>query len=481
VSLSLPPSTFERLAARVSAIAADYLAGLPTARAFPETSGQTTLSLFDAPLPEEGLGEGALDALADVLAHTRPPGPRFFGYVLGSGEPVAALGELVAGVANQNVTSWRSAPSGVVIERAVIRWLAEAIGCPGFQGSLTGGASSANLMGLAMAREARAQANERGVLPGGALYASEEVHMSIPKAAALLGMGRQALRRIPVDDRFRMDPRALERAIEADEAAGIKPVAVIATAGTVSTGSVDPLGEIAAIARAHKTWLHIDGAYGALAAIAAPALLDGLSLADSIALDAHKWLYQPVDCGCLLFRDALAARATFASTDDYAATLSEDPVEGFAFFEESIEMSRRFRALKLWLSLRYHGLGAFRDAIRANMELAQRLAAAIAAEPRLELLAPVALSAVCFRFVGEAGARPDGADDGALDRLNLAILQRMKDRGRVYLSNARVRGRFALRACIVNHRATAEDVDAIVSETRISAAEIGGGPAGLSA
>lgn len=470
--LCLPPLAFHRLAQRITQLATDYLTALPTAPAFPETSGEQTLALFDAPLPEAGLGEAAFDALPDVLAHARAPGPRFFGYVLGSGEPVAALGELLAGVANQNVTAWRSAPSAVTIERVVVRWLAEAIGCGAFQGSLTGGASSANLMGLAMAREAKASANEGGVEPGGTLYASAEVHMSIPKAVALLGLGRHSLRRIPVDERFRMQPEALERAIAADEAAGKKPIAVIATAGTVNTGSVDPLREIAAVARAHGAWLHIDGAYGALAAIAAPDRLAGLDLADSISLDAHKWLYQPVDCGCLLFRDPGAARAAFSSTDDYAATLTDHPLEGFAFFEHSIEMSRRFRALKVWLSLRYHGLGAFRAAIEADLSLAARLAAAVAAEPRLELMAPVALSAVCFRFVGAAGTGPDAAAGEALDRLNLAILQRTKERGRVFLSNATIRGRFALRACVINHRSTAEDVDEIVAETLSAAAEI---------
>jgi aromatic-L-amino-acid decarboxylase len=472
--LPLPPSTFQKLAQRITQLASDYLAALDTAPAFPSTSGERTLELFDAPLPEAGLGEAALDALPDVLLHARPPGPRFFGYVFGSGEPVGALGELLAGVLNQNVTAWRSAPSAVTLERVVVRWLAEAIGCAGFQGSLTGGGSSANLMALAMAREAKAPANERGVTPGGTVYASSEVHLSIPKAAALLGFGRQNLRRIPVDDRFRMQPRALGRALADDIAAGKTPIAVIATAGTVNTGSIDPLPEIAAIARAHGAWLHIDGAYGALAAIAAPDRLKGLDLADSISLDPHKWLYQPVDCGCLLFRDPGVARAAFCHSDDYAAPLTDHPIEGFAFFDQSIETSRRFRALKLWLSLRYHGLAAFRDAINADLSLAERLAAAVAAEPRLELMAPVALSAVCFRFVGDAGAGSGDPASDALDPLNLAILKRMKARGRVFLSNATLRGRFALRACVINHRTTAEDVDEVITETLAAAREVGG-------
>jgi hypothetical protein len=300
--LPLTAEEFRALADRVVDLAAGLLAGLPTARAFPETSGAETQAAFDAPFPEDGLGPVALDALARVIALSRPPGPRFFGYVLGSGEPVAALGDLLAGVLNQNVTAWRSSPAAVTIERVVVRWLAEAIGCPGFVGSLTGGGSSANLMGLAMAREARAPANTDGVVPGGVVYASSEVHMSIPRAAALLGLGHAGVRSIRVDGSFRMDVAALERAVEEDVAAGRRPIAVVATAGTVSTGAIDPLRPIAEVAARHGLWMHVDGAYGALAALAIPEAFEGMELADSISLDAHKWLYQPLDCGCLLYR-----------------------------------------------------------------------------------------------------------------------------------------------------------------------------------
>jgi len=336
--LPLTPEEFRALADRVVDLAASLLAGLPTARAFPETSGAETLAAFDAPLPEDGLGPAALDALSRVIALSRPPGPRFFGYVLGSGEPVAALGDLLASVLNQNVTAWRSSPAAVTIERVVVRWLAEAIGCPGFVGSLTGGGSSANLMGLAMAREARAPANADGVVTGGVVYASSEVHMSIPRAAALLGLGHAGVRSIPVDGSFRMDVAALERAVEEDVASGRRPIAVVATAGTVSTGAIDPLRLIAEVARRRGLWMHVDGAYGALAALAIPEAFEGMALADSISLDAHKWLYQPLDCGCLLYRDPGAAQAAFSHTGDYTRSLLEDPVERFAFFEESLEL-----------------------------------------------------------------------------------------------------------------------------------------------
>jgi glutamate/tyrosine decarboxylase-like PLP-dependent enzyme len=460
-SLQLSDSEFRALAARVTELAAQLLAGLDRARAFPETSGSLTAQIFRAPLPEEGLGAAALDALDDVLAHSRAPTARFYGYVLGSGEPVAALADLLASVLNQNVTAWRSAPAAVTIERHVVHSLASALGCPGFTGSLCGGGSLANLMGLALAREARLPANEHGARAG-VVYASREGHMSIAKSMALLGLGRENLRLLEVNADFQLEPGALAHAIRADRDAGRTPLAVVASAGTVSTGSIDPLAALATVCRAEDLWLHVDGAYGALAALAVPEKFTGLSEADSLSLDPHKWLYQPLDCGMLLFRDAALARRTFSFTGDYAKSLASEAEEAFAFFDESLELSRRFRALKLWLSLRYHGLGAFREAIRADLEHAQRLARAVATSEALELLAPVSLSAVVFRY--RHGERADA--------LNAAILSRVIARGRVYLSNATVGGRFALRACFVNHRTQDTDVDAIVPEVLAAAREV---------
>jgi glutamate/tyrosine decarboxylase-like PLP-dependent enzyme len=463
-ALELSDTEFRALAARVTELAADFLAALPAQRAFPEVSGAQTAAAFAAPLPEDGLKGRALDVLPQVLALSRAPTARFYGYVLGSGEPVAALADLLASVLNQNVTAWRSAPAAVAIERAVLAGLAAALGCEGLHGSLCGGGSMANLMGLAMARESRLPANDGGAR-GGVVYASTEVHMSIPKALALLGLGRQNLRLIATTADLRLDCAALRRAIAADRAAGRVPLAVVASAGTVNTGAIDPLGELGALCRAERLWLHVDGAYGALAALAVPECFAGLAAADSMSLDAHKWLYQPLDCGVLLYRDARAARAAFSFTGEYAKSLTSDPEEGFAFFEESLELSRRFRALKLWLSLRYHGLGAFRRAIRADLEHAQQLAGEVAACPQLELLAPVSLSAVCFRY----RAPPAG-----VDALNAALLRRVIERGRVYLSNATLDGQFALRACFVNHRTRTADVAAIVPEVLAVARELGG-------
>jgi len=463
--LEITPDEFRRVAVRMVELASELVAEAHALAAFPKTSGGETERLFHSALPETGLGASALDLLPDMIRHSRPPTSRFFGYVLGSGEPVAAAADLLASVLNQNLTAWRSSPAAVTIERTVVEWLAQAIGCAGYTGSLTGGGSAANLMGLAMAREAKIPANEHGSQPG-VVYASDEAHMSIPKALALLGLGRDNLRLIATDPNFRMSPLGLERAIHEDRRAGKRMVAIVATAGTVNTGAIDPLPQIGEIARGHGLWLHVDGAYGALAALAHPEKFDGLNQADSLSLDPHKWLYQPLDCGCLLFRDPQVARAAFAYTGEYTRALSQDPVEAFSFFEESIELSRRFRALKLWLSLRYHGLGAFRQAIAEDLRHAQRLAAAVDADQHLERLAPVELSAVCFRYRGQAG------DEGELDRLNRATLRRVIERGRVYISNASIRGKFALRACFVNHRTDDADVDAVVQEVLAAAADV---------
>ena len=462
--LALSSDDFRALAHSLSDFTADYLERLPLIRSYPENiRGADIDQLFSTDIPVDGIGGAAFDLLPEIFHNSRPASPRFFGYVFGSGEPISALGQFASAVLHQNATAWRSGPSANAIERTVVRWLASAVGCEGFSGSLTLGGSSANLMGLCMARESKLPANQTGVR-GGILYCSTEAHMSTPKAAALLGLGHDSVRLIPVDDAFRMRIDLLREAIQRDIQAGLQPIAVVASAGTTATGSIDPLRQIAALCREHNLWLHIDGAYGALASLAIPDAFDGINLADSISLDPHKWLYQPTGCGCLLYRDPGDARRAFSHSGDYARSLTTDPVEGFAFFEESIELSRPFRALSLWLSLRYFGLRAFQQSISDDLHLAQVLANFVDAEPKLERLAPVALSAVCFRHIASS-------DD--LDDVNRRILDRVNRRGRVYLSNATIHGHFALRACIVNHRTTEPDVHDIVTEVLAAAAELG--------
>src|ERR1051326_7208827 len=262
--LESSPADVRQAAERVTQLAAEYLRTINERSTFPATTGVQSQELFHGPLPEKGIGLDALNQLQDVINCSRVQNGRFFGYVLGSGEPIAATADLLTSVLNQNVTAWRSGPAAVTIERTVVEWLAEAMGCAGFSGRLTGGGSSRNLMARAMAREAKAAANDGGLCATRqpVMYASSEIHMSIPKSIALLGIGRDNLRLIPVDADYRLVPSALEQAIAEDVKAGKLPIAVVASAGTVNTGSIDPFNEIAAIARRHHLWFHIDGAYG---------------------------------------------------------------------------------------------------------------------------------------------------------------------------------------------------------------------------
>jgi aromatic-L-amino-acid decarboxylase len=259
--LEISASQFHDLAERVARLAADYLQHVDSMPIAPGISGENSVNLFGAALPEQGIGEAAFDDLPEVLRASRAQNGRFFGYVLGSGEPVAATADLMASVLNQNVTAWRSGPAAVTIEKTVVNWLSQAIGCSGFRGYLTGGGSAANLMGLAMARETLSPANERGVTKGSVVYASQEVHMSIPKSVALLGIGRDNLRLISTDSWLRMDTDQLERQIANDKSAGKIPLAVVASAGTVNTGAIDPLAKIAEITHRCGAWFHIDGRF----------------------------------------------------------------------------------------------------------------------------------------------------------------------------------------------------------------------------
>jgi glutamate/tyrosine decarboxylase-like PLP-dependent enzyme len=457
--LEVSAHEFQAIADGVCRLVADFLADLEEQRTVSPTSATDT-AVFDVPLPEEAVGEAVLRDLEAISEHVRAPTGRRLPYVVGSGDPIGALGDFYASVLNQNVTAWRSAPAAVTIERTVLGGLAAAIGCDGFVGTFTSGGSLGNLMALAMARESRAPAYEDGTQPG-VVYASEEVHMSIPKAVAMLGLGRANLRLIPVDENMRIQAAALESAIARDREAGRKGIALVGSAGTIMSGAIDPLTSLADVARRNELWFHVDGAYGAAAALARPEKFVGMSQADSISLDAHKWLYQPLDCSVLLYRDADTARRTFGYSAEYVKTASEDPIEGFAFFDQTIELSRRFRALKLWLSLRYHGLAAFRAAITENLAQAELLAELIEAEPSLELLAPVELSAVCFRWTN--------GDAGMLNDRNEQILREVNQAGRVWLSNASIHGAVGLRACITNHRTREQDIRTVVKEVLAAA------------
>jgi glutamate/tyrosine decarboxylase-like PLP-dependent enzyme len=396
--------------------------------------------------------------------------PRFFGYVASPSTAIGAYADLVTSALNANVTCWRSAPGGTEVEKLVVRWLGELIGySKTAHGLLTSGGSMANLTALLIAsrRKLGKETARTGLWNSGTpitVYTSDEVHMSIPKAADILGFGRDHVRMISSDDRARMNVQELRERIQTDLINGLRPFCIVASAGTVNTGAVDPLKEIAAVAHEFDLWLHVDGAYGAPAALdpRKKYLFAGLELADSVSLDPHKWLYVPVDAGCLLFRDEGTAKAAFSTDEaDYIKVHGLSGDETFAFWDFGIELSRRFRALKVGLTLRYYGARRIAEAISGDIALAEYMAQLVEEADDFELLTPVELSICCFRY------RPSGVDDEVeLDRLNEQILPIVQKGGQAYVSNATVNGHFALRACITNFRTTKADIERTVEVIR---------------
>lgn len=398
----------------------------------------------------------------------RNDSPRFFGYVCSGGSDAGTLADFLASGLNQNVTAWRSAPSATDLELLVMGWIRAVTGMPeGGAGLLLGGGSPATFTALAAARDSMAGADigAGGLLTLGremVLYASDQVHMSVPRAASLLGLGREAVRLIPSREDFTLDPEALAAAVEDDRRAGRIPFCVVASAGTTATGAVDPLEDLAELCRKREMWLHVDAAYGGFAALA-PAARDslaGMGRAHSLCVDPHKWLHVPFDCGALLVRDPAALRSPFGEVGAYARTEESSEREGWTFFEHGPELSRRFRALKVWMVIKHVGLDALGEMISRDLRTARHLADLVGEAGDMELMAPVPLSTVCFRYA------PAGHDEGALDRLNRRILQALQGDAEVYPTHAVLKGRYALRACILNPRSGAGDVERLVAEVR---------------
>ncbi len=461
--LEMSPEQFRAAGHRLIDQIAEFLGSIaerPVTRAErpPEIRGH----LGGGGLPESGEDAGALlDRASDLLfEHSLLNGhPRFLAYITSSAAPIGALADLLASAVNPNVGSFSLAPIATEIEAQTIRWIAELIGYPGDGGILVSGGNMANFVCFLAARRARnEEVRTKGIDPSRArlrVYTSAETHTWVQKAADLFGLGTDALRWIPVDDGLRMEPGALERAIVEDAKRGDRPFLVVGTAGSVGTGAIDPLPEIAEIARRHGLWFHVDGAYGALAAALpeAPGDLKALSLADSVAVDPHKWLYAPLEAGCALVKSRAVLRDTFSYRPPYYHfERDEDTVN---FYELGFQNSRGFRALKVWLGLLQAGRAGAVRMMEDDIALAGELAAAVAKTPGLELLT-VGLSIVTFRFVP-----PEIREPEALNELNEKLLTEIQEDGRAYLSNAVVRGKFALRACIVNFRTTRADVEAL--------------------
>lgn len=483
-SLDISREAIDQLSAQASQLVAEYFGSVTERRVFPDTFAGKINTLIDTQLGVEGEPlEKLLAECRTVIDLSRHNGhPRFFGYVASPSTPIGAYADLIGSAFNPNLTCWRSAPGGTEIEKIVVRWLGSLIDYDtNSRGLLTSGGSMANMIALLAASRRRTgyDVSSRGLWNSGSpltLYVSDEVHMSVPKAADILGFGRDNVRTIKCDDNLRMNVESLRLSIQDDLTKGLRPFCVVASAGTVGTGAIDPLNDIADVAREFGLWFHVDGAYGA------PAVLDhdkkhlfrGMERADSLSLDPHKWLYVPVDAGCLLFRDDEVFRGTFSSQDaEYIKRHGYSDDEAFAFWDYGVELSRRFRALKVWLTLRYYGTKKIAAAISDDMKLAAYLGELVNEAEDFELLSPVELSICCFRYVPKEFRRQTGADatsiNEQLNLLNARIMNMVQTGGRAYLSNASVQGRFALRACITNFRTTKADIEETVEIVREAA------------
>ena len=469
-SLALDRGTFQRAGHRLVDDVAEHLETLGERPVTTAERPAPLRALLDAgaALPETGMDAEALlsEATATLFDHSLSNGhPMFFGYVTSSPAPVGMLGDLLAAAVNANVGAWRLAPSATEIEAQTVRWIAELIGYPTDCGGLfTSGGNMANMVALLAARNVAADWDVQRLGCGAAearpmrVYASTEAHTWLDKAAGLSGIGTGSVAWIPVDETSRMDVAALRRAIEADRAAGVLPMMVIATSGTVGTGAVDPLFELSTLCREAGVWLHVDGAYGAFAAAVpgTPDDLQALRLADSVAVDPHKWLYAPIEAGCVLVRDPEVLRSTFS----HQPTYYEFGDEAVNYHEHGPQNSRGFRALKVWLALRQVGRSGYERLIGDDIRLSGRLHRNLGAHPELEALTH-SLSVCTFRYLPPdlKSRRDEPCTRSYLDRLNRELLETLQASGEAFVSNAQVHGSYALRACIVNFNTGEPHVD----------------------
>ncbi len=464
--MSLDPDAWEPLRALAHRALDDTFDALRDRRDAPAWQGMpdaVRAALADDPLPAVPTDADEVYAqFAELIAPYAVDNrhPRFFGWVHGAGTGVGVLAELLAAGMNANVGGRDHA--AVAVERRVVRWWCEVFGFPArASGVLTSGSSMANLIAILVARRSATGADVRtsGLASAGALrgYASTEVHSSVARAFDVAGLGSGALRAVAIDARRRIDLAALRAAIDADRALGAKPFCIVGTAGSAGTGAIDDLAALADLARAEGLWFHVDGAFGALAQLAPAerAKVTGIERADSLAFDLHKWLHVPYDAGAVLVRDGALHAATFADHAPYLGRTTRGTAAGEPWFTDfTPELSRGFRALKVWFTMKTYGLDRFGVLIAAQCAMARALGERIARTPQLELLAPVTLTIVCVRYVVA------GDDDATSDARNAAIAIELQERGIAVPSTTRVDGRLALRLNVMNHRTTPADLDA---------------------
>jgi aromatic-L-amino-acid decarboxylase len=457
----MPAEEFRRYGHRLVDWIADYLSG---AERYPVLS-QSAPGHIKAALPREAPARGeSMDSILEDFERLILPGithwnhPAFFAYFAITGSAPGILAEMLSAALNVNAMLWRASPAATELEEATTDWLRRLLGLPAdFEAVIYDTASISSLCALAAAREVVPGLNVRqhGLAASPAslrLYASEQAHSSIEKAAITLGLGQSSLRKIPVDDQYRMDVEALGRAIREDRASGWKPFCVVATVGTTSTTSIDPVPRIAEICEREQLWLHVDAAYGGSAAILPEMrwVLDGCQRADSIVVNPHKWLFVQIDLSVLFCRRMDALRRAFSLVPEYLRS-SEGEVKNF--MDYGPQLGRRFRALKLWFVMRYFGADGLANRIRHHIALARQFANWVDEGPDFELLAPVHFSTVCFR------ARPPALqNESQLNWLNRRLLEEVNAEGRIFLSHTELDGRFALRLAVGNIRTASDHV-----------------------
>jgi glutamate/tyrosine decarboxylase-like PLP-dependent enzyme len=479
-SFDLSPEEIRRLGYAAVDAVAEARAKLESRPVFGKVGAGARL--FEEPVPEDGMP--AEEVLAFVREHVLPfpmgnSHPRFYGFINATADPVGITADYLA--ASMNPNCWGGDHAAIHVEHRVMRWLAEMLGYPPeAEGILVSGGSMANFTALAAARRAMTPGNVRedGLAGPGrprlAVYASDQVHHCVDKAVDLLGIGMKQLRKIETDERFRMRMDLLERAVATDRRDGLAPAIVVGNAGTVNTGAIDPLEEIGDFCRRESLWFHVDGAYGAMAHLSprlAP-LLAGIERADSIAADPHKWLYVPYEAGATLVREPGRLAATFRKFPEYLATDPESPFPGPAWFaERGVELSRGFKALKVWMGLKTHGRRGYVRAIENDVRLAHSLAEKVGRRPDFESLAPTVMSIVNFRY------RPSDRDlsEEDLDRVNRSIANRLLGGGSFFLAPTILKGRASLRVCIVNFRTREEDLELLLDEAAHLGREIAAG------
>ncbi len=474
--LDMSPSEFRNVGYRVIDQIAEWLGALPQRPVATDESPAALRALLGASsLPEHGRDASSLlDEAAELLfEHSLFNGhPRFMGYITSSAAPIGALGDALASAVNPNVGASQLAPMATEIEAQVVRWVAEMTGFPlECGGLLVSGGAMANFVCFLAARKAKARWDVRtsGMSAQNGrllMYASSETHTWLQKAADLFGLGTDAIRWLPVDEALRIDTTVLRAQIQEDLKAGDLPFLVIGTAGTVSTGTVDPLLELAAICREYGLWFHVDGAYGALAALLlengegeAPPDLRGIRVADSVAVDPHKWLYAPLEAGCALVRDPALLRDAFSYHPPYYH-FDEKATAAINYYEYGPQNSRGFRALKVWLALRQAGREGYVRMISDDVRLAQELYRLVEAQPELQGYTQ-SLSITTFRYIPSDLVPGAQAVEQYVNALNTEILTRLQKSGEAFLSNAVIGGTFVLRACIVNFRTSLEDIEAL--------------------